>query len=383
MPNIAILIDAENVLPIYADQLFDQASARGTVVCKEIFGAAQALTTWVEPVLKYAIHPNLTIKASKGKNSSDIALVIGAMELLLAHSIDTVILASSDSDFSSLSVRLRNAGIEVIGMGTEKSNPLWRTSCSSFVVLQQPQKPAQAAEKKPAPRAEKKAEGKKQQPQPDKPDKQPERKAEEPSTHESRVAAIRAFIDRHLGSHGGRVMVSQLISALNGLKEYRVDKKGAGRKPQNYLTGMFGEDYDFEINADGASWVSLKGAAAQAAQAAEEEIAQVAEAVAEPAAEEAPAPEAATQTVEAAAEEAIVEEPAAEEDSEAAQAEGPDPMAMLLEAGIAEDVAGQIVEIFTDSQSLREAYNKLRSTFGATSGREYYQKVKELATGQA
>ena len=133
--NLAILIDAENVLAAQADMIFDHAAALGRIARKEIFGAASALGTWVGPVLKYAIHPNLTIKASKGKNSSDIALVIGAMDLLVEGGIDAVIIASSDSDFSALSVRLRNAGIEVIGMGMEKSNELWRTACSRFIVL--------------------------------------------------------------------------------------------------------------------------------------------------------------------------------------------------------------------------------------------------------
>ena len=146
--NIAILIDAENVLPAHADLIFSHAQSLGTITHKEIFGAASALTSWVAPVLKYAIHPNLTIKAAKGKNSSDIALVIGAMDLLVAGDIDTAIIASSDSDFSALSVRLRNAGIEVVGMGTDKANALWRTACSSFVVLQN-QKPAQPVKQQP------------------------------------------------------------------------------------------------------------------------------------------------------------------------------------------------------------------------------------------
>ena len=141
MPNVAILIDAENVLPIFADQIFTHASSLGTVTHKEIYGAAAALNAWVEPVLKYAMHPNLTIRPSKYKNTSDIALVIGAMDLLAGQKesgTDIMIIASSDSDFSALSVRLRTAGVEVVGMGTDKSNELWRAACSSFVTLQQP-----------------------------------------------------------------------------------------------------------------------------------------------------------------------------------------------------------------------------------------------------
>ena len=381
MPNIAILIDAENVQPTFANQIFDQAQAMGTVICKEIFGAAQALTTWVEPVLKYAIHPNLTIKASKGKNSSDIALVIGAMELLLTHEIDTVILASSDSDFSALSVRLRNAGIQVIGMGMEKSNPLWRTSCSGFTVLQTPAKPAaqSASKQSTAKQTAQKQPAQKQaaQKQPAKPAAQSAPKPEE--TRESRTAAVRQFIDRQLASHDGRMMVSQLISALNGLKEYRADKRESGKKPQNYLTGAFGEDYDFEINADGASWIAAKGAAASAESAAPAEPEAEASAPAEEAPAEAPA---AAEPVEPEAAEPEAAEPETAAIAAAEPAEFPDPLAILVDAGIAEDVAQQIVVIFTESESLREAYNRLRSTFGAAAGRDYYQKVKELAAQQ-
>ena len=73
--QLAILIDAENVLAAQADMIFDHAAALGRIARKEIFGAASALGTWVGPVLKYAIHPNLTIKASKGKNSSGLDVV--------------------------------------------------------------------------------------------------------------------------------------------------------------------------------------------------------------------------------------------------------------------------------------------------------------------
>ena len=135
MRNIAVLIDAENVQASFADKVFSYANSIGNVIVKEIYGIASALGLWVEPVLKYAIHPNLTIKASKFKNTSDISLVIGAMDQLIAGNVDTVIIVSSDSDFSTLSVRLRSSGLEVIGMGTDKVNPLWRTACTSFVVL--------------------------------------------------------------------------------------------------------------------------------------------------------------------------------------------------------------------------------------------------------
>ena len=104
--NIAILIDAENVDPLCAEQIFSYAASIGKITVKEIYGAGIALNEWSEPILQHAIHMNMTLKPNRYKNSSDIALVIGAMDLLFARAagdaVDTVIIASSDSDFSAL-----------------------------------------------------------------------------------------------------------------------------------------------------------------------------------------------------------------------------------------------------------------------------------------
>ena len=369
--NLAILIDAENVLPSHADLIFNHAQGLGTVVSKEIYGAASALSSWVAPVLKYAIHPNLTIKAAKGKNSSDIALVIGAMDLLVTGGIDTVIIASSDSDFSSLSVRLRNAGIQVIGMGTEKANELWRTACSSFVVLQA-QKPAAAPKQESGQQA---AEGNRQNGQRQATAKRAARPVA--ATHEERVVVIQKLISKRLEAHGGRVQTSTLFPSLNQLPEYRVDRQGSGKKPLNYLTSTYGEAFRFEDAADGQNWVSLPGvepvAPAPAAKAEE-----AAEEMPEEAPVEAPAeaPEAAP-----AVEAEVVGEPVPEE------AEGyvtPQQVTdRLVAGGFEADIARQVTDIFADSVSYRAAYNKLRSVFGNTAGRDYYQRAKEILTASA
>ena len=290
MPNVAVLIDAENVLPVFADQIFECAAAHGSVCAREIYGAAPALTTWVEPVLKYAMHSNLTIKASKWKNSSDIALVIGAMDLLAEGKADTVVLVSSDSDFSALSVRLRLAGMNVVGMGTEKSNELWQTACSEFVVLQPPAAPAAktqaargtqrtvkpaasapAALPKPAPaaalparsepvRAQAAAPAQKAEtPKP----AEPARKAA--STHGERTEVIRNYIQRQLDENHGKMALSVLFQNLRTLPEYRVDQRGSKRKPLSYLMWLFGDLFTFEDAGSGGTWISMKGQAAEAA----------------------------------------------------------------------------------------------------------------------
>ena len=378
MPNLAVLIDAENVLPIHADQIFTHASTLGTIKVKEIYGAAAALTSWVEPVLKYALHANLTIKASKGKNTSDIALVIGAMDLLVAGSIDTVVIVSSDSDFSALSVRLRSAGIEVVGMGTEKANPLWRTACSSFVVLQAPSfRPAptqQPVRSQPAAKTTPKPAAPKQEQPANPPKKKNDTKPVAP-THAGRMSIISAFIKEQLEANDGRMAVSALLPALNGLAEYRVDQQRSKRNAHNYLVRLYGDAFTFE-EGEGGSFISLRKNAPEAA-------AETAEA------EEAPAD--ALPEIEAAEQEPAesVEEPKEAEPAPTEPETQPDEQAQaiaafgarLVEAGIPDDAAQQIIAILNENSNLRTVYNKMRVTFGGDTGRKYYQIVKEVGRG--
>ena len=386
MPNLAVLIDAENVLPIHADQIFTHASTLGTIKVKEIYGAAAALTSWVEPVLKYALHANLTIKASKGKNTSDIALVIGAMDLLVAGNIDTVVIVSSDSDFSALSVRLRSADIEVVGMGTEKANPLWRTACSSFVVLQapsfrpapaqQPTRPQPAA--KPAP----KSTALKQE-QPANPPKKKNDTKSVASTHTGRMTIISAFIKEQLEANDGKMSMATLLPALNGLPEYRVDQQRSKRNAHNYLMRLYGDTFSFE-EGEGGSFISLRKNAPEAAAASAEAEEAPAEADALPeieASEQEPAaPAEEDQPQEEPAEELPApEEPEAQPD-EQAQAIAAF-AARLVDAGIPDDAAQQIIAILNENSNLRTVYNKMRVAFGGDTGRKYYQIVKEVGRG--
>ena len=375
MPNLAILIDAENVLPIHADQIFTHASSLGTITVKEIYGAAAALTAWVEPVLKYALHANLTIKASKGKNTSDIALVIGAMDLLVAGNIDTVVIVSSDSDFSALSVRLRSAGIEIVGMGTEKANPLWRTACSSFIVLQAPVfRPApvqqQPTRSQPAAKA---AVQKQEAPAAANPSKKKTVTKAVAPTHTGRMSIITAFIKEQLEANNGRMAVSVLLPALNGLPEYRVDQQRSKRNAHNYLMRLYGDTFAFE-EGEGGSFISLKPNAP---------------APSETPAEPAEAPVEAEESPESGVTEQEPAEPLPEQEEETAGAEPeekPDEQTQaieafagkLVDAGIPEDAARQIIQILNENNNLRTVYNKMRVVFGGDIGRKYYQIVKEV-----
>lgn len=357
MSNVAVLIDAENVLPIFADQIFTHAASLGAVTHKEIYGAAAALNAWVEPVLKYAVRPSLTIRPSKYKNTSDIALVIGAMDLLTGKAEsapDIVVIASSDSDFSALSVRLRTGGVDVVGMGTDKSNELWRAACTSFVVLQQPSaraaqsrkaEPARPApEKKPEKAPEKNAEKSAEK----NAEKTPEKAVKITPTHTGRIANIRAFILNQLSSREGRMPSHALFSLLNDLPDYRYDQQRSKRKPLDYLARQMGGALKIE-EAEGGTWVSA------AAPETTEAVQEAPEAV-----KEAPQPE-------------------QEAPETPAPAQEPDPVALLIQAGAPEDAARKIAAICTESADRRAVYNKLRKAFGTADARKYLQILKEAA----
>jgi len=381
--KLAILIDAENVVASHADLIFSQAEAMGEIVSKEIYGTAAALTAWVAPVLKYAIHPNLTIRASKGKNSSDIALVIGAMDLLLAGGVETIIIASSDSDFSALSVRLRNAGVNVIGMGMEKSNPLWRTACTSFIVLDHPAPAATpVAEVAPMPAPAESA---------PEPPKKPARAPRQPRaaapTHRERVSIIEQFIQKRLDSSSGLMQIDSLFTGLNKLPEYRTDRQGSGRKPLNYLSSTFSESFQFVKSADGKTWVSRVGAdplpagavpAGDSAAPEEPEQEELSANETEASAEvEAPV------EIEAPVEVEVPAEAAIEEEAPVEQPPLPGLEQRLIDGGMDPEVAGRIAPIFEGNASLRAAYNEIRKRFGNADGRAYYHQAKAIIDEQA
>lgn len=383
--KLAILIDAENVVASHADLIFAQAEAMGEIAAKEIYGTAAALTAWVAPVLKYAIHPNLTIRASKGKNSSDIALVIGAMDLLQAG-METIVIASSDSDFSALSVRLRNAGVNVVGMGTEKSNALWRTACSSFIVLDHP---APAPKPQSAPPAEAAAPAAAESaPEPARKPASARRQARPATTtHKERMSIIQQFIEKRLDQSGGRLQVDPLFSGLNKLPEYKTDRQGSGRKPLNYLSSTFAEIFQFVRSADGKTWVSRVGtdplpAGVEPADEGAVEAPEVAEAE-----EIAMEPEETVMEMEEAAaemevpvdaEESPVSEDALEPEAEDAGDARPDLARRLIDGGMDAEVAERIAPLFEHAGNLRAAYNEIRKIYGNSDGRAYYHQAKAV-----
>ena len=297
---------------------------------------------------------------------------------LLQAGMETIVIASSDSDFSALSVRLRNAGVNVVGMGTEKSNALWRTACSSFIVLDHP---APAPKPQSAPPAEAAAPAAAESaPEPARKAASARRQARPATTtHKERMSIIQQFIEKRLDQSGGRLQVDPLFSGLNKLPEYKTDRQGSGRKPLNYLSSTFAEIFQFVRSADGKTWVSRVGTdplpagvePAGEGVAEESEVAEAEEAVMEP-------EEAVMEVEEAVAEAIPVEGDAAEDAEESAEGARPALAQRLVDGGMDAGVAERIAPLFERNVNLRAAYNEIRKIYGNSEGRAYYHQAKAV-----
>lgn len=134
LKNIAILIDADNVSHQKIDWVFDKIGTLGTIIVKRIYGdfIKSHLSSWESAILKYAIEKKHQTSYSTGKNSSDLALAIDAIDLWHTDRHDGFCIVSSDSDFIGLALRLRQNNIQVFGFGESKTIKEFRQACSEF-----------------------------------------------------------------------------------------------------------------------------------------------------------------------------------------------------------------------------------------------------------
>ena len=135
--KVAVLIDAENIAYKYAQLILSEASNFGNVVCRRIYGdwSLEALSSWKAPIMDYSINPIQQFHNTTGKNASDSALIIDAMDLLHEERYQCVCIVSSDSDFTRLAARLRESEIFVVGMGEQKTPASFRSACDKFLYL--------------------------------------------------------------------------------------------------------------------------------------------------------------------------------------------------------------------------------------------------------
>ncbi len=133
----AVLVDAENVSPKYINIIFDEASNYGVTTYRRIYGdwTSTRNNGWKEILLDNSITPIQQYSYTHGKNASDSAMIIDAMDILYTASVDGFIIVSSDSDFTRLASRLRESGMKVIGMGESKTPNAFISACNSFKYL--------------------------------------------------------------------------------------------------------------------------------------------------------------------------------------------------------------------------------------------------------
>jgi uncharacterized LabA/DUF88 family protein len=134
-PRLAVLIDADNASPRIAAGLFEEIAKIGEASVRRIYGdfSGSQLRGWADVLSTHAIMPHQNFAYTAGKNASDIALVIDAMDLLHSGRFDGFCLVSSDSDFTRLAARIREEGIDVYGFGEQKTPESLRQACRRFI----------------------------------------------------------------------------------------------------------------------------------------------------------------------------------------------------------------------------------------------------------
>lgn len=134
-PRLAVLIDADNASPRIAAGLFEEIAKIGEASVRRIYGdfSGSHLKGWAEVLSTHAIMPHQNFAYTSGKNASDIALVIDAMDLLHSGRFDGFCLVSSDSDFTRLAARIREQGVDVYGFGEQKTPQSFRQACRRFI----------------------------------------------------------------------------------------------------------------------------------------------------------------------------------------------------------------------------------------------------------
>ncbi|WP_374567970.1 NYN domain-containing protein [Ideonella sp.] len=145
--RLAVLIDADNASASVAKELLEEVAKFGTATTKRAYGdwTTQNLTGWKEHLHRHGIQPMQQFAYTKGKNATDSALIIDAMDLLYAGNVDGFCLVASDSDYTRLATRLREAGKTVIGLGERKTPEAFIAACDRFIFFEVLKAPAEEA----------------------------------------------------------------------------------------------------------------------------------------------------------------------------------------------------------------------------------------------
>ncbi|MBU2959436.1 NYN domain-containing protein [Citreicella sp. C3M06] len=135
---LAVLIDADNTSPKYCKAIFDELASLGEASVRRLYGdfSSQQMAGWSKITAEFGLVPLHSPANTVGKNASDISLVIDAMDLMHTGRFDVFVLVSSDSDFTRLASRIREQGLDVFGMGMQKTPDAFRKACKRFIFLE-------------------------------------------------------------------------------------------------------------------------------------------------------------------------------------------------------------------------------------------------------
>ncbi len=135
--KLAVLIEADNVPPAYAEKLFSEIAKYGIATVKRAYGdwTTSKLTGWKNILNQFAIQPIQQFRYTVGKTATDCTMVIDAMDLLYSGKLDGFCLVSSDSDFTRLATRLRESRLTVYGFGEQKTPQPFVVACEKFIKI--------------------------------------------------------------------------------------------------------------------------------------------------------------------------------------------------------------------------------------------------------
>ena len=135
--RLAVLIDSDNASASVTAELLEEIAKYGTPTVKRAYGdwTTQQLVGWKDELLRHAIQPVQQFAYTRGKNSTDSALIIDAMDLLYAGNLEGFVIVSSDSDFTRLATRLRESGMTVYGLGRRSTPTAFVAACDRFIYL--------------------------------------------------------------------------------------------------------------------------------------------------------------------------------------------------------------------------------------------------------
>lgn len=204
--NIAVLIDAENISHNFLEDVSENVALYGIVSVRRIYGdwTSEKMKGWKPLLLEYAIQPIQQFSNTVGKNSTDSALIIDAMDLLYLQHFDCFCIVSSDSDFTRLASRIREQGKYVVGIGEKKTPTSFVNACNEFIHIEPPSK-----------------------------ERQPEKKSAE-KLNRTEVLLEKAV--EQLADSSGWVMLSQLMQYIRQVKpDFDLRELGV-RKPVDYFT---------------------------------------------------------------------------------------------------------------------------------------------------